>query len=91
MRRLTVLILGATMCAMTQLTPAKAAPTPSVRALPAGQEHTILVDVHTGEMLSVTSTEPLSDVTVKQFESLPGGKTYTQDVYTGRVLSIARN
>ncbi len=79
------------MCAMTQLATATAAPIPSSPTLPAGQEHVVLVDVHTGEMLSISSTEPLSEVTVKQFEALPGAKTYTQDVYTGRVLSIARN
>ncbi len=91
MRWLAVLTLGATMCAMTQLATAAAAPIPAGPTLPAGQEHVIVVDVHTGEMLSISSTEPLSDVTVKQFESIPGAKTYTQDVYTGRVLSIARN
>jgi methionine-rich copper-binding protein CopC len=91
MRRLTVLTLGATMCVMTQLAPAHAALTASIPTLPAEQKHTIVVDVHTGEMLSISSGEPLSDEVVKQFESLPGAKTYTQDVYTGRVLSIARN
>jgi hypothetical protein len=85
------LTLGATVCATTQLAPAAAAPTPSIPALPAGPGHTVVVDVYTGEMLLISSTRPLSEVVVKQFESLPGAKTYTLDVYTGRVLSIARN
>src|SRR5215217_366220 len=82
--------LGATFCAMAQL-PAAAASNPSTPVFPAGPGHILTIDVRTGELLSVTSTTPLEDAVVKQFDALPGPKAYTLDVFTGRYLSITRN
>jgi hypothetical protein len=82
---------GTTLCAMTQLVPAFAAPVPAVTVLPAGPGNSIVMDARTGELLSITSTAPLPDAVVKQFDALPGSKAYTQDVHTGRIMSVARN
>lgn len=49
-----------------------------------------MIDVHTGELLSITSATPLSAAVVEKFDALPGVKTYTVDFY-GRVMSIARS
>lgn len=85
-----VATLGVTLCAMTQL-PAMATPNPPVPVFPTGPGHTLTINVKTGELLSVTSTTPLEDAVVEQFDALPGSKTYTVDVSTGRYLSIIRD
>ncbi|NIK58223.1 hypothetical protein [Kribbella shirazensis] len=55
-----------------------------------GPGHVTVIDVHTGELLSITSATPLSAAVVEKFDALPGVKTYTVDFY-GRVMSIARS
>lgn len=90
-RLLAILTLGATACAMVQLAPAAATPTASNPGWPAGPGHTIVLDTNTGKVSSISSTTPLSDTLLKHYWSSPGSKTYTLDVYTGRVLSITMN
>lgn len=76
---------------MTQLVPAGAAPAAvDTPVLPAGSESVIVIDVLSGDLLSVTSTKPVSDAMIKQFDVRPGAKTYVLDTQTGQLLSITR-
>lgn len=91
MRRLAVVVsLGTALCATTQLVAAAGTPIQPAPGFPDGPGHTVVIDVRTGEVLSIASAGGLSDADVKQFGGLPGPKTYTMDVRTGRFLSISR-
>lgn len=88
--RLTSAIAASTvLCAGTPIGSATAAP--ASPPVPIGPGHAVVMDTRTAELLSITSDRPLSDAVVKQFQALPGVKTYTQDVRTGSVLSITRS
>jgi hypothetical protein len=80
--------MGVAACALAPMPAAAKSPVP---AFPAGTGTTMLIDVHTGELLSIASDRPLSAAAIRQFEALPGSKTYTVDVATGQFVSITRN
>ncbi|TCC33874.1 hypothetical protein E0H75_42205 [Kribbella capetownensis] len=90
LRSITAVTIGAAICAAVQLVPASAAPAGAQPALPTGGS-TVIVDVHSGELLSVTSSKPLPPAVVEQFDRLPGAKHYTQDAHTGGILAISRS